>query len=234
MQLKTIIIDDEDLAVDLIEHLLVDYAEIKIIGKYYSSVQALKAIEILKPDLIFSDIQMPKLNGIQLVAKLNYNPLIIFTTAYNHYAVNAFDLNVLDYIVKPIATERFKKAVTKAITQFQLQQYASMVSKNEKYIILKKDGMEHTVYYSDITHIEGLKQYAIVHAGINKFYLNETLKKLEIYFFAFGFIRAHKSFIVNKNKISKIKAQVLLISTYQIPIGRLYKSNINSLVSQQI
>jgi DNA-binding LytR/AlgR family response regulator len=228
MQLKTVIIDDEDLAVDLIEHLLVEYAEIEIIGKYYSSMQALKAIEILKPDLIFSDIQMPKLNGIELIEKLQYKPLIIFTTAYNNYAVDAYNLNVLDYLVKPIAVDRFKKAVTKAIIQFQLQQYANLISKNEKYIILKKDGLDHMIQYTDITHIEGLKQYAIVYAGATKFYLNETLKKLENDFFAFGFIRVHKSFIVNKNKISKIQAHVLLVHTYQIPIGRIYKSNINS------
>jgi DNA-binding LytR/AlgR family response regulator len=227
MQLRAIIIDDEDLAVDLIERLLMEYAEIEIIGKFYASELALKAIETLRPDLIFSDIQMPKLNGVELVAKLSYKPLIIFTTAYNDYAVDAFDLNVLDYVIKPIATERFKKAITKAITQFQLEQYANLVSKNEKYIVLKKDGLEHMVHYVDITHIEGLKQYAIVYAGVNKFYLNETLKKLEADFSSFGFVRVHKSFIVNKNKITKIKAQVLLINTYQIPIGRLYKSNIN-------
>jgi DNA-binding LytR/AlgR family response regulator len=227
MQLRAIIIDDEDLAVDLIERLLMEYAEIEIIGKFYTSELALKAIEALKPDLIFSDIQMPKLNGVELVAKLSYKPLIIFTTAYNDYAVDAFDLNVLDYVIKPIATERFKKAVTKAITQFQLEKYANLVSKNEMYIVLKKDGLEHMVHYVDITHIEGLKQYAIVYAGVNKFYLNETLKKLEADFSSFGFVRVHKSFIVNKNKITKIKAQVLLINTYQIPIGRLYKSNIN-------
>jgi DNA-binding LytR/AlgR family response regulator len=230
MQLKTVIIDDEDLAVDLIERLLVEYAEIEIIGKYYSSEMALKAIEKLKPDLIFSDIQMPKLNGVELVGKLSYKPLIIFTTAYNNYAVDAFNLNVLDYVVKPIAADRFKKAVTKAITQFQLQQYANLVSKSETYIILKKDGLEHKILYANITHIEGLKQYAIVHVGNNKFYLNETLKKLEHDFSAFGFIRVHKSFIANKHKIAKIKSQILLIGNYEIPVGRMYKNNINLIV----
>jgi DNA-binding LytR/AlgR family response regulator len=223
MKIKTVIIDDEDLAADFMERLLLNYDDIEIIGKYYSSNDALKAIELLSPDLIFSDIQMPKLTGVELVKKLNYNPLIIFTTAFSEYAIDAYNLNVLDYLVKPISVERLQKAVEKAIVQFQLQTYSNLIVQNEQYILLKKDGIEHRVNYTDILYIEGLKQYAMVYTSSEKFYLNETLKKLEVEFIPHGFVRVHKSFIVNKRKIEKRKALSLFIIKKEIPIGRSYK-----------
>jgi len=224
MKIKTLIIDDEDLAADMIERFLLDYKEIEIIGKHYSSDKALTAIELLKPDLIFADIQMPKLTGVELIKQITYKPLIIFTTAFSEYAIEAFELNVLDYIVKPISIKRFNKSVDKAILQFQLQQYSDLIYRNDKSIVLKKDGLEHKVNYNDITHIEAMRQYVIIHTSVSKFYLNDTLKNTEIEFAKFDFVRVHKSFMINKTKVSKVSATSVLLEKIKIPIGRSYKS----------
>jgi DNA-binding LytR/AlgR family response regulator len=223
MRIKTIIVDDEDLAADLIESILITNNEIEIIGKYNSSLEALDAINKFKPHLIITDIKMPKLSGIDLVKQLAYKPLIIFTTAFSNHAIEAFNLNVLDYVVKPIAIERFNLAINKAIEQFKLQQYSNLISRNEKLITLKKNGIEHNINYNDITHIEGLKQYAIIYTQTSKFYLNETLKKLEEDFKAFDFKRVHKSFIVNTLKITKRTAISVNVNSTIIPIGRSFK-----------
>lgn len=229
MKIKTIIIDDEDLATDLIERFLSDYTEIEIIGKYYSSDKALTAIELLKPDLIFSDILMPKLSGVELIKQITYKPLIIFTTAFSEYAIEAFDLNVLDYIVKPISIKRFNRALDKAILQFHLQQYSDLISQNGKSIILKKDGIEHKINYNNIIYIEAMRQYVIIHTLATKFYLNDTLKNTETEFVKFNFIRVHKSFIINKSKVSKVSPTFILLEKIKIPVGRSYKNRLKSI-----
>jgi two-component system, LytTR family, response regulator len=226
MKIRTIIIDDEDLATDLIERLLLGNEIIDVIGKYNSAVDALNAIELLKPDLIFSDIQMPKLTGIMLVEQLSYKPLVIFTTAFNEFALDAFNLNILDYVVKPISMERFNIAVEKAVLQFKMLHYYKLSSKNEKHFVIKKNGIENQIMFSDITHIEGLKQYAIIHTNKERYYLNETLKNIEQQLVDFNFVRIHKSFIVNKNILDKITFAHVVIGSIKIPIGRSYTSKL--------
>jgi DNA-binding LytR/AlgR family response regulator len=224
MKIRTIIIDDEDLATDFIERLLLGNKIIDVIGKYNSAVDALNAVELLKPDLIFSDIQMPKLTGIMLVEKLSYNPLVIFTTAFSEFAIEAYNLNVLDYLVKPVQIERFYIAVEKAVLQFKMLHYYKLSSKNEKYFVIKKNGIENQIIYSEITHVEGLKQYAIIHTKKEKYYLNETLQNIQKELLEFNFARIHKSFIVNKNLLIKTTYSHVFIGDIKIPIGRSYNS----------
>jgi DNA-binding LytR/AlgR family response regulator len=220
--LKTIIVDDEDLALDYLELMLIPYPEIQLIGKFCHAREAFEAISKLKPDLVISDIQMPKLTGLELVSSLDYSPLIIFTTAFSNFAIEAFNLEVLDYLVKPIESERFKKAIEKSIKQFELQTFYE-VKIEKPSLALKKNGIETIVGIENITHIEGMKQYAIVHTNLGKFYLNETLISLTSKMEQYGFKRIHKSFIVNVAKITKAKASAVYIDALELPVGRSFK-----------
>ncbi len=221
---RCFIVDDEPLAIKVIEQHLSKLSQFEVCGKSTKPVEALEQIKLLQPDLLFMDIEMPEINGMELIATLQNKPAIIITTAYREYAVEGFDLNALDYLVKPIPFPRFLKAIEKFLEK-QLPATPMPVQDSEACIFVKADRKTIRILLSDILFVEGIKDYTrIVLANqkiITKISVGNFFKELP----ADRFIRVHKSFIVAKNKITAFTALDVEINGVEIPIGRLYRED---------
>jgi len=223
--IKCIIVDDEQPARELIAFHLSGLEDVLLIGMFANATDAFSFLQKNEVDLMFLDIQMPKLSGLELIKSLRRCPKIILTTAFREYAVEAFELDVLDYLVKPITQERFIKALSK-FTYYT----ASMNGKEsnagdfeEAYIFLKVNRDQVKVFLKDILYIEGLKDYIKVHTLEKVMVVYERLGYMEEKLPEHKFTRIHKSFIVAVDKITHYNSEQVSIDDKPLPIGRLYK-----------
>lgn len=216
------ILDDEPLAIKVIEQHLSKFDAFEICGSSTDPVKAYQDIQQLQPDLLFLDIEMPDLSGLELIESLLVKPQIIITTAYREYAVESFELDVLDYLVKPIPLKRFMKAIDRFLTQ---KGKKTSISSTSTHIFVKANRKTIRIELADILYIEGLKDYVkiILKEGqiLTKLSIGNFEKKIP----SAQFIRIHKSFIVAKNKITAYTAQDVEIGRVELPIGRVYKSS---------
>jgi len=219
---KCFIVDDEPLALNVIEQHLSKFSQFEVCGKSTDPVEALIQIKRLQPDLLFLDIEMPEITGLDLIASIQHKPEIILTTAYREYAVEGFELNVLDYLVKPIPFKRFVQAIDKFLEQ-KLPHTTAPVPDDPAYLFVKADRKTIKIALDDILYVEGVKDYVkivlpnqkiITKISIGNFF--KTLSKDR-------FLQVHKSFIVARNKISAFTAHDVEIGEIEIPIGRAYK-----------
>lgn len=221
-KIRCFIVDDEPLAIKVIEQHLSKLSQFEVCGKSNKPVEALEQIKILQPDLLFMDIEMPEINGMELLATLQNRPAIIITTAYREYAVEGFDLNALDYLVKPIPFPRFLQAIEKFLEK-QLPLPPVPAQDSDACIFVKADRKTVRILLNDILFIEGIKDYTrIVLANqkiMTKVSVGNFFKELP----EGRFIRVHKSFIVAKNKVTAFTALDVEINGLEIPIGRLYR-----------
>ena len=222
MKYKCIIIDDEELARNLIK----SYAErldfIEVVGTFENPLNALKVIKNEKIDLVFLDIQMPDMKGTDFSKLLPPETQIVFTTAYSEYALTAFDLGAEDYLVKPITFERFLQAINKI--KFKRN------SGNFDLNITVKSGYDlHKVKLADIIYLESDSEYVIYHTLENKIMSNQSLKSLEEILDPAQFLRVHRSFIVNKSKITSLKSRDLFLSDIKIPVSDSYIEGVKKL-----
>lgn len=213
--------DDEPLALNVIEQHLSRFSQFEVCGKSTDPVAALAAIKESKPDLLFLDIAMPDLTGLELLAAMQYKPAVILTTAYRDYAVEGFDLKVLDYLVKPVSFKRFAQAIDKFL---ELQSNITPTKKeNSDHILIKADRKTVRIDFGEILYIEGVKDYVRIVTNhqrlITKVSIGHLLKELP----AGDFLQVHKSFIVAKDKISAFTAHDVEIGGVEIPIGRVFK-----------
>lgn len=219
---RCFIVDDEPLAIKVIEQHLSKLSQFEVCGKSTKPVEALEQIKILQPDLLFMDIEMPEVNGMELIATLQNKPAIIITTAYREYAVEGFDLNALDYLVKPIPFPRFLKAMEKFLEK-QVTRTIVPMQDSEACIFVKADRKTIRILLNDILFVEGIKDYTRIvlttQKIITKVSIGNFFKELP----TDRFIRVHKSFIVAKNKITAFTALDVEINGLEIPIGRQYK-----------
>jgi two-component system LytT family response regulator len=211
---KALIIDDEAPARSIILQYLKNYDRIEVVGECSNGFEALKMIKALKPDLIFLDIQMPKVNGLELLEVLTERPQVIFTTAFDEYAIKAFELNAVDYLLKPFARERFDVAVSKAT-----EKLSSGTGKNsipvEKIrdsspdqllrIVVKKGSSMTVIPLHDILFIEAQEDYVMIHATQGRFMKNQTMSYYESHLPEHEFIRIHRSYIANAAKIARLE-----------------------------
>lgn len=213
---KTFVIDDEEPARVLVKNYLEAYPEFEISGEYRDGFNGAKAINENKPDIVFLDIQMPKLNGFELLEILEHHPVIIFTTAYDQYAIKAFEMNAVDYLLKPFSIERFEKAIEKA--KEILKEKASNKNTVEKIIESREQQNEelqriavrsgsgiNVIPVDDICFFEADGDYVMIHTKNNRFLKEKTMKYFESHLDPAQFIRIHRSFIVNVNDIAKIE-----------------------------
>ena len=228
--MRCIIVDDEPLIRELLEDNVKGVPFLKLVKSCKSALEALELLQAEPIDLLFLDIQMPRLNGLQFLQSLHHPPLVIIVTAYEKYAVESFNLQVVDYIVKPFSFERFLKASNRARDLFRLKYLAmsSQVGKNNHFFV----HVEYTlvkIVVAEIDYIKGLKDYI-------KIYLSSTakpvltrmsLKSMEERLPAGTFIRTHKSFLVAISKITTIKRDFVCIGTTEIPISETFRENIN-------
>jgi DNA-binding LytR/AlgR family response regulator len=223
MILQCMIIDDEPLARKGLKEYMADTGFLQLAGEYENAVKASGALAAEKPDLLFLDIQMPKMNGVDFLRSLPHPPMVIFTTAHSEYALQAFELNVIDYLVKPVSFDRFLKAVMKAR---DFAGYRSAKSASENYFFIKCDNKIEKVAFADILYIEALQNYVAVYTPQRKLITYLTFKAIEDYLPEEQFIKVHKSYIVSVSKIDSIDGQDVFIGQQQVPISRGLKEEV--------
>ena len=230
MTYKCIIIDDEELARRLIKNHLLQLEDFELVASCSSAIEASKILQENTIDLIFLDIEMPVLKGIDFYKNLLNKPKVIFTTAYREYAIDGFELNAVDYILKPITFQRFFNAIEKfrALQGKPIADTTIISSENkENFIYIRKDRKQVKVHFDDILYIESLKDYIKIHfkdiQHVTKSSLSSFLTKLDN-----RFIRVHRSYIINKNKISAYTKNDIEIGQLEIPIGDNYRENIDA------
>ncbi|MGE5424663.1 MAG: LytR/AlgR family response regulator transcription factor [Syntrophothermus sp.] len=216
MNIRTIIIDDEQPARDLIRHYLGQHADIDILGEFPDGFSGAKAIQDLKPDLAFLDIQMPKITGFEMLELIEDPPVVIFSTAYDQYAIKAFELNAVDYLLKPYSKERFDQALEKAKTKVKdkipftknLQAVISSVDEKGEYlqrIAVKSRHKIDVIPVSEIIYIQAEDDYVMIHTATNKYLKEKTMKYFETHLEQGKFIRIHRSYIVNADFIARLE-----------------------------
>ena len=216
-----IIVDDEKLAREKIELYLSNIDTLDLIGSFSTAEAFLENWGKRENLILFLDINLPNLNGLELASMVNQGNQIIFTTAYSEYALDGFELDAVDYLLKPFSFKRFLRAITKAQNQ----------SISNDSILIKEGKKTHQLQYSDIFYIEGMKEYIIWHTTRGKIIEYNSLKNLEKKLKSRGFYQVHKSFIVNFAKVEYFETNSLFIHEKDIPVGRTFKDSFNQLIN---
>lgn len=235
-KINCLIVDDEELARNLVENYANRLPNLNVAQKCSTPIEAMQILKEQQIDLIFLDIQMPELTGIEFLYTLTHKPLIIFTTAYKEYALQGFDLDVVDYLLKPFRFERFIQAVNKAdrilnkeadepllITE-KKEADISKVTKN--YILVKSDFKVYKIQYEDISYIESMKEYVAYYTKEGRKLSLGSLKKLQEQLPKDKFIRIHKSFIINISAIKALEGNLIHLENQKIPIGASFKEEL--------
>jgi DNA-binding LytR/AlgR family response regulator len=223
---RCVIIDDEQPARELIQLHLSNLQGFKVLATFSNALDGFNFLEQNTVDLLFLDIQMPKISGLELVRSLKVCPKIILTTAYREYAAEAFELDVLDYLIKPITQERFMKAISKFNYYSNIPAARPGITNgyNNAYIFLRVGKEQMKIYLKDILYIEGLKDYIKVHTAVKVFVASERISYMNEKLPESRFARVHKSFIVAIEKITSIQAEQAMVGNTAIPIGRMFKN----------
>lgn len=221
MTLQCIIIDDEPLARTGLQEYIQDVGFLQLAGEFDNPMKAIDILMQQKIDLIFLDIQMPRMTGLEFLKSLAQPPLVIFTTAYPQYAVEGFELNAIDYLLKPFSFERFWKAVIKAKSLREpAGQPAAATGAEPDYFFIKSDNKLIKIKYDEILFVEALQNYVAVHTTEKKYITYLTFRSIEEYLPAGRFVRTHKSFIVAAAKVESIEGNDIRIGQHHIPISR--------------
>lgn len=230
---KVLIVDDEYMARLLLENYAQKLPNLEIVGLCEDAFEALNYLRQEKIDILFLDIQMPQLSGLELVQTLQRKPAIVFTTAYSEYAVEGFRLDAVDYLLKPFSFERFVQAVNKSINYLSFERNDTPIqttdnqeTKPSTNFFVKADGKLVKVNFQDIIYIEGLKEYVSIYTQTDRIITLQSLKNLEDILPSNSFLRIHKSYIIALNRIESIIGNQVEIHKKMIPIGLTYKGNL--------
>lgn len=228
MRIKCIIIDDEPLARKGLKEYIADVDFLELAGEYDTALKATSVLSGNAVQLLFLDIQMPKITGLEFFKTLQQPPPVIFTTAYPQYALEGFEVNALDYLVKPISFERFLKAAMKAKEYYEVREQNNEVKRTAAadYFFIKSDNKLVKLFFEDILFAEALQNYVIIYTKDKKFITYLTFKAVEEYLPADRFIRTHKSYIIAASKIDNIEANDICIGQHHIPISRTLKEEV--------
>jgi len=226
-KLKCLIVDDEPLSQDVLEKYVLDVQGLELSGICSNALEALEVIQNNEIDLLFLDINMPKLSGISFAKSLEHPPMIIFTTAYPEYAVEGFELDAVDYLVKPISFERFIKGVNKAQEYWQMRNSKNLhtdIDDLKQYITIKSDKKIYKIDIRDIKYIQSYGDYIKIYTGEKMIITSETMKNIQE-ILKDPFIRVHKSFLVNLSSILYVEGNQIKIGDAFIPVGLKYKDD---------
>ncbi|WP_240409042.1 LytR/AlgR family response regulator transcription factor [Flavobacterium psychrotrophum] len=231
MEIKTVIIDDEPLAIEVIQNYCSTLPEISVLKCFNNPVEALGFIHKNSVDLVFLDIQMPQLTGLEFIDTLAYKPMVIFTTAYPQYAVEGFELEAIDYLVKPISYKRFLKAFNKVNPvkeEFAPVPAPAVVQlpAEDNFVFVKAEYGSVKIFVSEITYIQGLKDYLKINLNNGKYVLTlSNFKGLMDKLPEKMFIRVHNSYIVNLSYVDSVQRNRIVIDTLRIPVSESYKKS---------
>ncbi len=238
-KIRCLIIDDEPLAQRVIEKYSEDIPTIEILCKCNNAFEAMQALNEKEVDLIFLDINMPKLSGINFLKTLKRPPLTIITTAYSEYALEGYELDVLDYLKKPFSFERFLKAIQKAQERIKNNTKETVVheihtaqSGEDSFIFVKSNKKTIKVNISDLYYIEALGDYIKIHTNDKVIVTYQSMKKVEALLPSNQFVRIHKSFIVSIGKIKTIEGNMVEVKDEKLPIGSNYKQEFQNIIDK--
>lgn len=233
LTLRCCVVDDEPLAQELVASYIEKTPFMELVGKFSSAQDSVKTILEEDIDVVFLDIHMPQLNGMEFARIVPPTCRIIFTTAYDRYAIEGFKVNALDYLMKPISYEEFVGAANKALQWVELRRRADELDNNKRYIIVKSEYKQVQIPIDKIQFIEGLKDYVKIYVeGEKSAILTLTsMKMIERYLPAAEFLRVHRSFIVNTSKISIIERNRIVFGNHYIPVSESYKQAFNDYVA---
>jgi DNA-binding LytR/AlgR family response regulator len=217
--INCIIIDDEPLARKGIREYICDIDFLNLLGEYDTPLKVMDQVDLAEVQLIFLDIQMPKLTGLDFLKNLRNPPLVILTTAYPQYALEGFELDVLDYLLKPISFQRFLKAVEKAKNHYA-------VPEENDHIFVKTGTMLKKIFYDDILFAEALQNYVAIHTADKKYITYLTFKSIEDNLPTTRFLKVHKSYIIQLSKVDAIEGNAIIIGPFSIPVSRANREEI--------
>ncbi|RKD91530.1 LytR/AlgR family response regulator transcription factor [Mangrovibacterium diazotrophicum] len=226
-----LIVDDEPIAIRVIKNHLSEFKNLNLVGECSNAIEAIELLSRCKVDLIFLDIQMPQITGVEFLKSLNQAPKVIFTTAYRDYAIDAFELDVVDYLLKPISLVRFSKAVNRfyqRMNESTPSQPAPATEINTDYIFLKVDKKYQKVLLTDVLYIESFGDYLIVHCEGNRFTIKDRISQMEEQLPSEQFLRVHRGFIVSLGKITALLPGLIEIGSHRVPIGRSYRDAVEN------
>jgi DNA-binding LytR/AlgR family response regulator len=228
--IRCIIIDDEPLARKGLKEYISDIDFLQLEGEFDTPLKATRLIAEGNIQLVFLDIQMPKITGLEFFKSLPHAPPVVFTTAYPQYAIDGFEVNAIDYLVKPIPFERFLKAAMKVkeyyeVRQKNLAEVPSTESKDD-FFFIKSDNKLVRIFFSDVLFVEALQNYVSVYTKTRKYITYLTFKSIEEYLPADRFVKTHKSYIVSAASIDQIDGNEICIGTHRIPISRTSKDEV--------
>lgn len=217
-KIKCIIVDDEPLAISLLTSYVQQIPFFELVFSTENPIEALEYIQNNHSDVIFLDIQMPELTGINFMKVVGIKQKYILTTAYSEYALEGYEHNIVDYLLKPISFERFRKCALKV-------QERLLFPKEDSFFFVKSSGQQHRVNFNDIIYIESIKDYVNIRTVNEEYIVLDTLKSMERQL-PDKFVRIHKSFIINMDKIKSIGVKKLMLSDQEIPIGNSYRASL--------
>lgn len=229
--MNCIIIDDEPMAIEVLERYIEKVSDLSNKGSFREPMEALSFLNEHSIDFILLDINMPGLSGIQFLQTLKHKPDVIFTTAYASYAAESYDLNAVDYLLKPITFDRFIKALNKIYSKRKV--FSPSENNTNRFIILKSGTQLHRVKISEILFLEKEGNYFTVYTTKQKIMIRENMSEVFTILPSEGFIRVHKSFIIAIDKIDVIEQQQLSIGEHRIPIGQVYKDELLAYISKK-
>lgn len=233
-KLTCIIVDDEPIARKILQEFTEQVPFLDLLGKFESAMKAEEFLKDNRPDLIFLDIEMPKVSGLQMLKRINIESMVILTTAFPQYALDGYELDIIDYLLKPFAWQRFLKAVQKAKDFDEMKTLPKVGMLQPSYIFIKSEKRIEKVELNDILYAEVLGNYVTICTEHKKIIAYLTMKSLESQLSPTDFIKIHQSFLVNRSKIESVEGNELKIGTKSLPISRNYRDSVSNLINQRL
>lgn len=227
--INCLIVDDEELARSLIDNYVARLPDWNTVAQCSNPLEAMSILREQAVDVIFLDIQMPELSGVDFLKTMTQKPLVIFTTAYPEYALEGYQLDVIDYLLKPISFERFIKATQKAEELLTLKRGAqnqTAVPETKDYLLVKSEHKVHKIKLSDIHYIQSMREYVAYHTPNGRILSLHSLKKLEVELPSDRFLRIHKSYIIPIDRVKTLEGNLLHLDEVQLPIGANYRESV--------
>jgi DNA-binding LytR/AlgR family response regulator len=225
--MNCIALDDEPLALDIIEAYVKKHPELNLIARCNNADEVLKVLNSKHIDLMFLDIQMPGVTGLNFIRSLKNKPLFMFTTAYSEYAIDGFELDAIDYLLKPIAYDRFEKAIEKAKEYYTIKNNSGLTESDleNDFIFVKANQQLIKLAYGEILYVEAFADYVKIFLNDRKIVTLQTMKKMEAKLPSDIFSRVHRSFIVNRKAVQSFSTSVCEVNGEKIPVGKNYKND---------
>lgn len=223
MKMHCLIIEDEPIARDILEGFCSKLPNLQVVGSCSNAIEGLEMLQSHQVDILFLDINLPMMNGLDMLRTLSHKPQVILTTAYSEFAVEAFELNVVDYLLKPISFERFVKAVNKCVTPSLAQR------ESENLLTVKSGSKLHRINLSEVIYLEAQGNYTRVVYNQHADNIYVPFSQIEALLDETNFIRVHRSFMVNKQKVTTVESSKILLQNHEVPIGRTYQEAVKRL-----